>query len=127
MKGFCDLAKAALYFALTVCSIFTLSTQADDWSQWRGPDRDGVSKETGWLANWPASGPRKLWENSIGIGYSSIAVSKGHLYTMGNVSETDNVYCFDAEKGKLLWKLEYACPSKDPNGYLGTRCTPTVD
>ena len=46
---------------------------------------------------------------------------------MGNVAENDNVLCFDAETGKLKWKHEYPCLSKDPNGYLGTRCTPTVD
>ena len=100
---------------------------ADDWPQWRGPNRDGISKETGWLANWPAEGPKKLWEGSVGIGYSCFSVSHGHLYTMGNVAENDNVFCFDAETGKVLWKHEYPCLSKDPNGYLGTRCTPTVD
>jgi outer membrane protein assembly factor BamB len=63
----------------------------------------------------------------VGIGLSSFSVSKGRLYTMGNVAEKDNVFCFDAETGKLRWKHEYACLSKDPNGYHGTRCTPTVD
>ena len=63
----------------------------------------------------------------MGIGYSSMSVSKGQVYTMGNVSETDYVYCFDAESGKPKWKHGYPCLSKDPNGYLGTRCTPTVD
>jgi len=96
--------------ALTPCSY------ADDWPQWRGPDRDGISKETGWLANWPADGPKKLWEGSVGVGYSSSAVSKGRLYTMGNVVENDIVSCFDAETGKLEWKHEYPCLSRDPNG-----------
>jgi outer membrane protein assembly factor BamB len=63
----------------------------------------------------------------VGIGYSSFAVSKGRLYTMGNVAENDIVFCFDAETGKLKWKHEYPCLSRDPNGYHGTRCTPTVD
>jgi outer membrane protein assembly factor BamB len=118
---------AGTYLFLVLSSILKLSTQADDWPQWRGPNRDGISKETDWLANWPSSGPKKLWDSDIGIGYSSFSVSKGHLYTMGNVAESDNVYCFDAETGKILWKHEYPCSSKDPNGYHGTRCTPTVD
>src|SRR5215510_13682690 len=100
------------YFFLVLSSILRFSIQAEDWPQWRGPNRDGISKETDWLANWPASGPKKLWESGIGIGYSSFSVSKGHLYTMGNVAETDNVYCFDAETGKILWKHEYPCSSK---------------
>ena len=107
--------------------VLTQPGRADDWPQWRGPDRDGISKETRWLTDWPASGPKKLWEASVGIGYSSCSASKGRLYTMGNVAETDNVLCFDAETGKVNWKHEYPCTSKDPNGYLGTRCTPTVD
>jgi outer membrane protein assembly factor BamB len=103
------------------------ATSANDWPQWRGPNRDGVSQESGWLTGWPPEGPAKLWQASVGIGYSSFAVSKGHLYTMGNVAETDTVFCLDALTGKVLWKHEYPCPSKDPNGYHGTRCTPTVD
>src|ERR1041385_5813434 len=106
---------------------FTQAGYADDWPQWRGPNRDGISKETGWLAEWPASGHKKLWEAGVGIGYSSCSVSKGRLYTMGNVAENDTVTCFDAETGKVNWKHQYTCSSKEPNGYPGTRCTPTVE
>jgi outer membrane protein assembly factor BamB len=114
---------------LGLASLLSLapSAAADDWPQWRGPARDGISKETGWLTQWPAAGPKRLWEASVGIGLSSFSVSKGRLYTMGNVSENDTVFCYDAESGALKWKHEYPCPSKDPNGYHGTRCTPTVD
>jgi outer membrane protein assembly factor BamB len=100
---------------------------AADWPQWRGPNRDGISKETGWSSKWSEQGPKKLWEGSVGIGYSSFSVGGGKLYTMGNAQEVDNVLCFDAETGKQLWKHEYPCSSKDPNGYPGTRCTPTID
>src|SRR6266446_4493487 len=122
----CPIAPA-LGLGLVSVLILATSALADDWPQWRGPNRDGISKETGWLANWPADGPKKLWEASVGVGYSSFSVSKGRVFTMGNVAENDNVFCFDAETGKLNWKHEYPCLSKDPNGYLGTRCTPTVD
>ena len=116
-----------LLAALCCLLILPGTAAADDWPAWRGPDRNGISKETGWLAKWPAEGPKKLWEARVGIGFSSFSVSKGRLYTMGNVQEKDNVYCLDAETGKEIWKHEYACSSKDGNGYLGTRCTPTVD
>lgn len=129
MKNLCPTGSPALLTGF--CSILMLaflpSALADDWPQWRGPNRDGISKETGWMANWPADGPKKLWEGSVGIGYSSMSVSKGRLYTMGNVAENDIVSCFDAETGQLEWKHQYPCVSKDPNGYHGTRCTPTVD
>ncbi|HWI56497.1 MAG TPA: PQQ-binding-like beta-propeller repeat protein [Bacillota bacterium] len=101
--------------------------RANDWPQWRGPKRDGLSQECGWQATWTTNGPKQLWEGSVGVGYSSFAVSNGRLYTMGNVAEKDTVFCFDALTGKLNWKFEYDSASKDPNGYHGTRCTPTVD
>lgn len=103
------------------------SILADDWPQWRGPERTGISRETGWIAKWPAEGPKRLWEAPVGVGYSSMAVSQGKVYTMGNVHDVDVVSCFEAETGKLVWKHEYDCLAKDPNGYHGTRCTPTVD
>lgn len=118
---------ALLGAAVTAAFLAPLTGRAGDWPQWRGPDHNGISKETGWLSNWPAEGPKKLWDGTVGVGYSSMSVSKGRLYTMGNVENVDAVSCFDAETGKLLWKHEYPCPAKDPNGYHGTRCTPTVD
>ncbi len=107
--------------------LFATAVRADDWPQWRGPNRDGISKETGWLSQWPPEGPKKMWQVKVGIGYSSMSASKGRIFTMGNVQDTDAVSAFDAETGKPLWKHEYPCPAKDPNGFLGTRCTPTVD
>ena len=118
---------ALLGAGLAVSALAQLSARADDWPQWRGVHRDGISKETGWVAQWPASGPKKLWESAVGVGYSSCAISQGRVYTMGNVEEKDVVSCFDAETGKLVWKYEYDCTAKDPNGYRGTRGTPTVD
>lgn len=116
-----------LLLAGATATLLQTSLQAEDWAAWRGPNRDGISKEAGWLAKWPAAGLAKLWDAKVGVGFSSYAVSKGKLYTMGNVQEMDNVFCLDAETGKQLWNYEYACSSKDPNGYLGTRMTPTVD
>ena len=48
---------------------------AGDWPQWRGPRGDGVSLETGWRAALPEEGPTPLWQQSVGIGYSSVSVS----------------------------------------------------
>lgn len=101
--------------------------RADDWPQWRGPYRNGISEEKGWLSVWPADGPKSVWQGKVGIGYASLSVSRGHLYTLGNVGEEDSVYCLDANTGAEVWKHSYPCSSKDPNGYPGPRCTPTVD
>ncbi|MDX1951136.1 MAG: PQQ-binding-like beta-propeller repeat protein [Verrucomicrobiota bacterium] len=105
-------------------SLFSL---ADDWPQWLGPKRTGKSDEKNWQSKWPDEGPKQLWKASVGTGYSSMSVSNGRLFTMGNVKEVDHVYCLDAVTGKELWKHSYPCSSSDPNGFPGTRCTPTVD
>ena len=89
---------------------------------------NGISRETGWLAKWPDEGPKRLWKASVGTGFSSMSVSRGHLYTMGNDGkDTDTVYCFDAATGAQLWKHPYPC-LLDPKFYEGgTSATPTVD
>jgi outer membrane protein assembly factor BamB len=80
---------------------------AADWPQWRGANRDGISAEAV-NRNWPAAGPKVLWQASVGTGFSSVSVSRGHACTMGNTTNQDTVWCFDALKGKLLWKHAYA-------------------
>jgi outer membrane protein assembly factor BamB len=100
---------------------------AGDWPRWRGPDLNGVSRETGWTTAWPREGPKQLWKASVGTGFSSVSVAQGRLFTLGNKNETDTVYCFDAETGKELWKHSYPCPI-DPKYYEGgPGATPTVD
>lgn len=98
-----------------------------DWPRWRGPNFDGISPESNWLKQWPDSGPQQLWKAEVGVGWSSVSVAGGRLYTMGNTEEVDSVYCFDAVTGRLAWEHKYDCSSKDPNGYPGPRVTPTVD
>lgn len=121
------LRNSSLLVGTFATFLLASSSPAEDWPQWRGANRDGISKEKGWKANWPATGPRKLWTKPVGVGYSSMAVADGRVYTMGNVENKDVVSCFNAETGELEWKHEYACAAKDPNGYHGTRGTPTVD
>ena len=58
----------------------------NEWPQWRGPDRDGISKEQGLLQEWPAGGPKLLWQTEgFGKGMSSVAVSGGRIYTLGQI------------------------------------------
>lgn len=116
---------------LTCCfaalALTSAGSWAGDWPAWRGPAHDGISSETNWRAQWPADGPKQLWKASVGIGYSSVSVSRGRLYTMGNTNDQDVVYSLDALTGKELWTHTYPCSPKDPNNFPGPRCTPTVD
>ena len=97
-----------------------------DWYRWRGPDLNGISKETGWQAQWPAEGPKQLWKASVGTGFASFSVSGGRVYTMGNANNTDSTFCLDARTGKVVWHHSYPCPL-DPQNFEGGPCaTPTV-
>ena len=98
-----------------VVTIATLvSAQAADWPRFRGPDQNGISKETGLNAKALEGGAKILWKTNIGTGFSSITVANGRVYTMGNVSASDLVSCLDAGTGKEIWKHSYAAELK-PN------------
>jgi outer membrane protein assembly factor BamB len=110
--------------ALGLLVATALPVEATDWPQWRGPRRDGISSETGWLTRWPAGGPRRLWTVQVGEGFSSVAVKGGRVYTMGNAGDRDTVYCLATGTGRVLWRYSYPCPAGDQSG---TRATPTVE
>ena len=95
-----------------------------DWPQWLGPNRDGVSREPFAAPDWSAGGPKVLWKASVGTGYSSVAVVKGRVYTMGNDGSKDTVWCLGAADGEVIWQHRYDCPK---GSQPGTRATPTVD
>lgn len=105
-----------------------------DWYRWRGPDLNGISRETGWLTAWPREGPKQLWKASVGQGYSAVSISSGRLYTQGVVGGGENikdgqetVWCLDASTGAMLWKTSHPY-AFEPKFYEGGSCaTPTVD
>ncbi len=105
----------------------TVVTHATDWTQWRGPQRNGISAETGWGDTWPADGPPVAWKAKVGLGYSSFVVAQGRAYTLGHADGADTVFCFDADSGKLLWKHSYPAELGDKYFDGGTTGTPTVD
>ena len=100
--------------------------RAADWPNWRGPDYNGISKETGWTASKINSNTKPLWKASVGTGFSTIAVSGGRAYTMGNTNNEDTVYCFDAETGSVIWKHSYRAPLDSGNYEGGPSATPTI-
>jgi len=78
-----------------------------DWPQWRGPSRDGISRETGLLKEWPKEGPKRLWQvDTVGVGYSSIAVKDGRIYTQGDRDGVEHAICLDAKDGRTLWGVQ---------------------
>src|SRR5919107_4545233 len=98
-----------------------------DWPQWRGPNRDGLSRETGLLKQWPESGPPLAWKaTGAGRGYSSLSASKGRLYTMGLRGDREYVVAFDLKTGKEVWATAHGAAFRNDRGD-GPRGTPTVD
>lgn len=102
------------------------TAQATDWPHWRGPDHDGISRETGWNPAAVSAG-KAVWKAEVGAGYSCVSVSQGKVYTTGNFNKnTDAVLCLDEASGKTLWRHEYPEPL-DPKYYSGgCSATPTV-
>jgi outer membrane protein assembly factor BamB len=104
--------------------------QAEDWPQWRGPNRDGWSADTGLLKEWPAGGPKLAWKAAgLGQGYAGVSVVGDRLYTMGDKEGAGYVMALSAADGKILWSTKVGAPgSPDAPGwsYPGPRCTPTV-
>jgi len=103
-----------------------LGAPSDDWPQWGGPERTGVSKERG----WSAKGKEKpLWKQQLGLGYSSVAVVGKRLYTLSHDKELeqDLVHCLDALSGEEQWVHAYPAKLLDLYHGGGTLTTPTVD
>ncbi|HWH69919.1 MAG TPA: PQQ-binding-like beta-propeller repeat protein, partial [Candidatus Sulfotelmatobacter sp.] len=128
MKGLTQwlgaLSAAVLY-------LNTGNLQAGDYPQWRGPQRNGVSPETGLLKEWPKEGPKLLWKVSdLGLGYSTPAVAGERLYVLKNEGlENESVVALNSKEGKSVWSArlgQVGNPKQQPN-YPAARSTPTVD
>src|SRR5512134_2370806 len=98
--------RAALVAAaMTGAAAVMAGAETEDWPQWRGPRRDGVSAERGLLKSWPQHGPPQAWKASgAGEGYSSFAAAAGRLITLGARGEQEFVVAYDVATGKRLWE-----------------------
>jgi outer membrane protein assembly factor BamB len=100
------------------------AASAADWPGWRGPARDGKSADTGLLKQWPEGGPKLLWKaTDIGNGFSTVAVSKGVVYTAGHVGGDFTIFTFDLN-GKPKWKAVQGPAVK--TSHPGSRSTPVI-
>jgi outer membrane protein assembly factor BamB len=110
---------------------FVLTARADDWPQWRGPHRNGISQEAGLLKEWPKGGPKLLWElRDIGDGYSTPAVGGNRIYLLSSRGlDNELVQALEVADGKLGWSTRIGNvgnPNQRPS-YPTARSTPTVD
>jgi outer membrane protein assembly factor BamB len=123
------LLKPLLAYTLTAFLVLAHTTRADDWPEWRGPNRTGVSAEKNLLAQWPAGGPKLLWSVAdLGVGYSGPAVVGDTLYVMGTRGDTEYLLALDVSSGKESWALPIGHVFTFPGNSWGDgpRGTPTV-
>ena len=93
-----------------------MTLRAADWPQWRGPDRTGVSQETGLLKSWPKEGPPKVWSVAgCGGGFSSVAVADGVIYGTGSARGKNIAWARNESDGKLIWSQPFADGGSEPN------------
>jgi outer membrane protein assembly factor BamB len=116
---------------LSFCCIVASPICAADWPQWRGPRRDGHSAETHLLSEWPATGPRLIWQaHGLGWGFSTPSVAGDHIYLLGNEGLSNEfAMSLSAKDGRRLWSVKLGKvgrPEQNPN-FPGARSTPTVD
>ena len=120
--------RLALASSVSLALSFTLL--ANDWPQWRGPDRTGISKETGLLQEWPKDGPKLKWKaTDIGTGYSAPIVVKGRVILQTTKANDEFALALDEKNGKEVWSAKIGAvgkPDQKPS-YPGTRSSPTAD
>src|SRR6266511_2460250 len=110
-----------------ICGAFLSSARGADWPQFLGPERNGVSPETGLLQAWPKQGPPLLWEKTIGEGYSGPVVAGGAVVVFYRSGGDEVVQCLDAATGKERWKHTYPTRYRDAFGKGdGPRSTPLI-
>ena len=109
---------------LIVCLLVVSTVTADEWPQWRGPQRDGVWRETGIVEELPDE-VQPRWTADIGAGYSSPTVADGRVYITDRIDEPEEierVHCFDFKTGKQVWTHAY--PTGDLYGRIGYKAGP---
>src|SRR5262245_41656644 len=110
-------AKMTLVVSLGLLGLLGIAVRADDWPQWRGPNRDGVWAETGILGSFPPDGLKVRWRAKVGPGWSSPVVASGRVYLtdseLHKPKAKERVHCFEEATGKPLWTFAYAVTYPD--------------
>jgi len=121
-----SLLAGVLSFLLS--PIVLISAHADDWPQWRGPQRDGVWRESGLLTDIPDDGLKIRWRTKIHQGYSGPAVADGRVFVTDRrvAPDREGIICIDDSNGNILWQHDYPCEYTDMEYGNGPRTTPTI-
>ncbi len=114
-------------YYLLIAVVLCFSSAHADWPQWLGPNRTGISSETGLVTTWTKDGPTVVWQQELGEGFSGISVADGRVYTMFSAGEDEFVICLNEETGKEIWRFRTGAKFYERQGGNGPRSQPTVD
>lgn len=106
------------------------AVRADEWPQWRGPDRDGTWRETGLVSTFPGPELALRWRAPIGSGYSGPTVADGRVYVTDRLAEpqqVERVHCLDWQTGNSQWTYPYDCPYESVGYTAGPRAAVSID
>ena len=119
-------ARSRRFSAKSAESTPGTASSIGDWNQFRGPNRDNLSLDQNLLTSWPDQGPPQAWTaRGIGEGYSTVSISNGRVYTMGNVGPEEKVICLDLESGREIWSTVNGAAYREGQGN-GPRGTPSI-
>jgi outer membrane protein assembly factor BamB len=118
--------KSQMFITAIVLLVCISNAYAQDWPQYLGPNRNGISAQKGILRSWPQKGPEVLWTVNVGIGFGGPVVKDGKVYLLDRDDKVgDKLRCFDLANGKELWNFGYDAPGSVM--FPGSRSVPTVD
>jgi len=126
MKEIRKMKKLKMFITLVVFLLGISNSYAQDWPQYFGPNRNGVSTQKNILHTWPQQGPEVLWTANVGIGYGGPVIKDGKVYLLDRDDKVgDKLKCLDLANGKELWNFAYDAPGSVM--FPGSRSVPTVD
>ena len=117
---------------LRLCCVLAAvgAVRADEWPQWRGPDRDGTWRESGLVTTFPGPELAVRWRAPIGSGYSGPTVADGRVYVTDRLAEpqqVERVHCLDWQTGNSQWTYTYDCPYESVGYTAGPRAAVSID
>ena len=126
MKGAIKMKESKMIIPVIILLAWASGIYAQDWPQYLGPDRNGVSAQKGILRSWPQQGPEILWTVNVGIGFGGPVIKDGKVYLLDRDDKVGDILrCFDLTSGKELWNFAYDAPGSVM--FPGSRSVPTID